>query len=71
VAEQFDYLGPANPIAQTITFEQNRLDEAAVGSGSVAAPTQQDELAKAEGRGDYDTAMKIKGDQIARMLRGR
>jgi hypothetical protein len=71
VAEQFDYLGPANPIAAQVAFEHDRLDQAAVGSGSVGVPTEQDALATAEAAGDFDTAMQIKGAQIARMMRGR
>jgi hypothetical protein len=62
---------PTHPQAQTIVQESQRLDTAAVGSGSVAAPSQQDELAKAEADGDWDKAMTIKGNVVANMMRGR
>lgn len=65
VAEEFDYLGPENPIAAEVLREQARLDSASIGAGSVAIPTSGDKLAEAEAQGDWETALNMESQEIA------
>ncbi|GAG27024.1 unnamed protein product [marine sediment metagenome] len=69
--DEYGHVAPADPThpqAQTIVQEQQRLDQAAVGSGSVVAPSQSDELATAEAEGNWQKAMTLKGNEVARMM---
>ena len=59
----------AHPQAQQIAQEQTRADQISETAGSVAPPTQQEALAKAEAEGDYKTSMAIKSQQVAEMFR--
>ena len=59
---------PAHPQAQAITEGTERLEAVAQTAGSVANPTADDLLAKAEAEGDYRTTMAIKGAQVAEMF---
>jgi hypothetical protein len=69
VAQEFDYLGPVNPVAQVINSEYAKLDQAASTVGSVPiVPTETEALARAEAAGDYDATMEIKSHQIARRI---
>jgi len=59
---------PQHPDAPVITQEHARLDQVGQTAGSVAAPTQDEQLAAAEAAGDYTTTMSIKGGQVAKMF---
>lgn len=71
---EYEYEAPAAPEnteqAAAVLGGQAQLDAASTGAGSVTPPTQQDQLAKAEADGDYDTAMAIKGQRIAGWFEG-
>lgn len=63
-----DAAPPAHPQAQAITEGTERLEAVAQTAGSVANPTADDLLAKAEAEGDYQTTMAIKSQQVASMF---
>ena len=63
--------GVQHPQAEAIAQGQAALDQVGQTAGSVASPTQDDVLAKAEAEGDYGTTMAIKGQQVADMFRTR
>ena len=60
-----------HPLQEQIQNESARLDQVGNTAGSVAVPSQTDELAKAEAEGDYRTTLAIKSQQIAESFRGR
>lgn len=64
-------VGEENPQAAEIANQQTRIDQAAVGAGSIVTPTEDDVLAKAEAERDNATTMAIKGQQVANMMRPR
>lgn len=67
VRDEYSYEAPVvpdNPETAGILAGQAQLDTASEGAGSVTPPTQQDQLAKAEAEGDYQTAMAIKSRTI-------
>ena len=72
--EEYGHEAPAAPEnaeqAAAVLSGQAQLDAASTGAGSVTPPTQQDQLATAEAEGDYDTAMRIKGQRIAGWFEG-
>ena len=59
------------PEATEIVDEQARLDAVGETAGSVAEPTKDETLAKAEADRDTDTSLQIKGDQLAAMMRDK
>ena len=70
--DEYDYdVLPSNPVAAQVAAEQAKLDNVGQTAGSVVAPAEMDVLAKAEAEGDYATAMNIKGQQLADMMRKR
>jgi len=70
--EEYGYVAepvvPQHPDTPVITQEHARLDQVGQTAGSVAAPTQDEQLAAAEAAGDYTTTMGIKGNQVAKMF---
>lgn len=63
-----DAAPPAHPQAQAITEGTERLEAVGQTAGSVANPTAEDLLQKAEVEGDYRTTMAIKSQQVAEMF---
>lgn len=57
-----------NPQAQAINESQGRLDAMGIQAGSIAPPTQADELAKAEAEGNTDVTIAMKGQQLDELL---
>ena len=60
---------PQSQQAQQIAQSHAALDGVQSAAGSIAPPTQQDVLAKAESDQNYDTTIAIKGAQLGKMLR--
>ncbi len=73
--DEYGYEPPApeeqHPQAQQIALAQASLDQVGQTAGSVVPPTQQDQLAKAEAEGDWQTAMNLKAQQMEAMLKRR
>ena len=61
----------AHPQAEQIATEQARVDDLGNTAGSIVPPSEADALATAEAAGDYGTALNIKGQQMADMLKTR
>ena len=62
--------GESHPQAGQIAQETAQLDTASQGAGSVpVAPTNAEQLAEAEAKGDYQATMALKGQQVADMFR--
>ena len=60
---------PENPVAVAINQSQQALDGLQGAAGSLAPPTEIDQLAKAEADKDFNTTIAMKGAQINKMLR--
>ena len=58
-----------HPLQGQIQEQTERLDQVGNTAGSVAQPSQQDVLAKAEADGDYRTTLAIKSQQIVDSFR--
>lgn len=65
---QFEAEPEAHPFAQAIARGQAELDALHATGGSVAPMTHADELARAEARGDTDTSIALKSDQLSKMF---
>lgn len=59
-----------HPEAQAITEGTQRLESVGATAGSIANPTQQELLAKAEAEGDVDTTLALKGQEVASWFAG-
>ena len=57
-----------HPEAEAIATGQAALDQVGQTAGSVAPPSREDVLAKAEAEGDTRTTMAIKSQQVAEMF---
>lgn len=69
---EYEYGGQEHPYARAIAQGQAALDQVGQTAGSIAPPTQADELAKAEAKGDHATTLAMKGAQLSALLeRGR
>ena len=60
---------PAHPQAQQVAQAQARVDDLGQTAGSIAPPTQDEMLAKAEAEKDFNTTLAAKGAQLTDMLR--
>ena len=61
----------APPIAGQVAQEQARLDTVGQSAGSVATPTTNELLAKAEAEGNVQESLRIKAAQLEAMMFGR
>ncbi len=70
--EEFGHVyAPDHPFADRINDGHARLDKVSQTAGSISQLTQDDELAKAEAKGDYATTLRLKGAQIEHMFQGK
>ena len=60
-----------NPMAGQIAQSQQALDNIGQTAGSIAPPTDNEQLAKAEADKDFNTTIAMKSAQIGEMLRNK
>ena len=65
VEAEYDWIGPANPMAGQIASEQARLDAASQGAGSIPVRTPAGDIGLAEAEGRFGDAMALKGQRMA------
>lgn len=59
----------SHPQAEQIAQGHEALDNLGSAAGSIAPPSEQDVLARAEAEGNYDAAIALKSQQLGEMLK--